>query len=53
MNLEKIDEVFFTIGTDDKTNTPSIEIDSEKRIMNGSMGIGRLSLGRLGKNLLL
>lgn len=49
MNLEKIDEVFFTIGTDDKTNTPSIEIDSEKRIMNGSMGIGRLSLGRLGK----
>lgn len=49
MSLKKIEEVFFTIGTDDKTNTPSRNRDERKRIMNGSMGIGRLSMGRLGK----
>ncbi|EAK9793732.1 sensor histidine kinase [Listeria monocytogenes] len=49
MNLSKIKEVFFTIGTDDKTNTASRNLDGRKRIMNGSMGIGRLSVGRLGK----
>ncbi|WP_242596512.1 sensor histidine kinase [Enterococcus plantarum] len=49
MSYEKILEVFFTVGTDDKTNMPYIETDGDKRIMNGSMGIGRLSLGRLGK----
>ncbi|WP_430601369.1 hypothetical protein IGJ01_000504 [Enterococcus sp. AZ089] len=49
MSLEKIKEVFFTIGTDDKTKTPSRKMANNKRIMNGSMGIGRLSLGRLGK----
>ena len=48
MSLDKIINVFFTLGTDDKTYTNSIKhIDSE-RVMNGSMGIGRLSLGRLG-----
>lgn len=48
MSYEKLIEVFFTVGTDDKTNMPYIEIEDDKRIMNGSMGIGRLSLGRLG-----
>ncbi|MEG2293474.1 MAG: sensor histidine kinase [Carnobacterium sp.] len=48
MSYEKIIEVFFTVGTDNKTNTPYIETEDDKRIMNGSMGIGRLSLGRLG-----
>lgn len=48
MSLDKIINVFFTLGTDDKTYTNSIKhIDSE-RVINGSMGIGRLSLGRLG-----
>ncbi|MBC1578045.1 ATP-binding protein [Listeria seeligeri] len=49
MSLETIKEVFFTIGTDDKAKTPSRRLNDKKRIMNGSMGIGRLSLGRLGK----
>lgn len=49
MSLEKIKEIFFTIGTDDKTKTASRKMDKNIRIMNGSMGIGRLSLGRLGK----
>jgi len=48
MSLDKIINVFFTLGTDDKTHTPSIKYQKYERVMNGSMGIGRLSLGRLG-----
>ncbi|WP_207696664.1 hypothetical protein DOK67_0002274 [Enterococcus sp. DIV0212c] len=53
MDIDKIEEVFFTIGTDDKTHTPSRNDGKRKRIMNGSMGIGRLSLGRIGKKSLI
>lgn len=48
MSLDKIINVFFTLGTDDKTHTTSIKYQKSERVMNGSMGIGRLSLGRLG-----
>lgn len=48
MSLDKIINVFFTLGTDDKTYTTSIKYQESERVMNGSMGIGRLSLGRLG-----
>lgn len=48
MNLDKIIDVFFTLGTNDKTDTTSIKFKESERVMNGSMGIGRLSLGRLG-----
>ena len=48
MSLDKIINVFFTLGTDDKTYTTSIKHLDSERVMNGSMGIGRLSLGRLG-----
>lgn len=48
MGLEKIIDVFFTLGTDDKTYTTLVNYQNLERIMNGSMGIGRLSLGRLG-----
>ncbi|KXT83899.1 Histidine Kinase [Streptococcus sp. DD11] len=48
MSLEKILDVFFTLGTDDKTNIVSVKHSNTERVMNGSMGIGRLSLGRLG-----
>ena len=48
MSFDKIINVFFTLGTDDKTHTTSIKFQKSERVMNGSMGIGRLSLGRLG-----
>lgn len=48
MGLEKIVDVFFTLGTDDKTYTTLVNYQNLERTMNGSMGIGRLSLGRLG-----
>ncbi|MBP2623012.1 ATP-binding protein [Streptococcus oricebi] len=48
MDLDTIQEVFFTLGTDKKTNITFQEVENTKRVMNGSMGIGRLSLGRLG-----
>lgn len=48
MSLDKIINVFFTLGTDDKTYITSIKHPDSERVMNGSMGIGRLSLGRLG-----
>ena len=48
MTVDAIKDVFFTLGTDNKLNNKSISNTSKKRIMNGSMGIGRLSLGRLG-----
>ena len=48
MSLDKIIDVFFTLGTDDKTYITSIKNQEFERVMNGSMGIGRLSLGRLG-----
>ena len=48
MSLDKIINVFFTLGTDDKTYITSIKHLDSERVMNGSMGIGRLSLGRLG-----
>lgn len=48
MNLDKIIDVFFTLGTDDKTYTTSVKNQEIERVLNGSMGIGRLSLGRLG-----
>ena len=53
MSLDKIINVFFTLGTDDKTYTTSIKYQESERVMNGSMGIGRLSLGRLGSKSLV
>lgn len=49
MTMKEIESAYFTLGTDNKLKNSKNQIGDDIRVMNGSMGIGRLSLGRLGK----